>query len=164
MLVSRISAQLRPLLLHSFRGIHASHSAAAAWKIGNLNHVAIACPDLEKATSLYRDILGAKVSEKQALHDHGVYVVFVQLGEAKIELLHPLGDKSPIQKFLQRNKNGGVHHICIEVDNIEAAMKDLKSKNIGLLSEKSKIGAHGKPVVFLNPKDCNGVLVEVEEK
>ncbi|XP_041373958.1 methylmalonyl-CoA epimerase, mitochondrial-like isoform X2 [Gigantopelta aegis] len=115
MLVSRISAQLRPLLLHSFRGIHASHSAAAAWKIGNLNHVAIACPDLEKATSLYRDILGAKVSEKQALHDHGVYVVFVQLGEAKIELLHPLGDKSPIQKFLQRNKNGGVHHICIEV-------------------------------------------------
>ncbi|XP_065944484.1 methylmalonyl-CoA epimerase, mitochondrial isoform X3 [Magallana gigas] len=95
--------------------------------------------------------------------DHGVYTVFVELGETKIELLNPLGDKSPIQNFLDKNKSGGMHHICIEVDNINEAMKDLKSKGIRLLSEESKIGAHGKPVVFLHPKDCNGVLVELEQ-
>lgn len=119
--------------------------------------------DIDKAASMFRDVLGAKVSEKHPQPDHGVYTVFVELGETKIELLNPLGDKSPIQNFLDKNKSGGMHHICIEVDNINEAMKDLKSKGIRLLSEESKIGAHGKPVVFLHPKDCNGVLVELEQ-
>lgn len=136
---------------------------AAKWNIGKINHVAMATPDIDKAASMFRDVLGAKVSEKHPQPDHGVYTVFVELGETKIELLNPLGDKSPIQNFLDKNKSGGMHHICIEVDNINEAMKDLKSKGIRLLSEESKIGAHGKPVVFLHPKDCNGVLVELEQ-
>ncbi|KAK3097998.1 hypothetical protein FSP39_015182 [Pinctada imbricata] len=133
------------------------------WSIGKLNHVAMACPDIDKATALYRDVLGAKVSEKHPQPEHGVYTVFVELGETKLELLHPYGDKSPISGFLEKNKSGGMHHICIEVDDIEEAMKDLKSKNIRLLSDSARIGAHGKPVVFLHPKDCNGVLVELEQ-
>ncbi|XP_046373659.1 methylmalonyl-CoA epimerase, mitochondrial-like [Haliotis rufescens] len=140
-----------------------SSPSSQAWKVGKVNHIAIAVPDLEKATSLYRDVLGARVSDKQPQPDHGVYTVFVELGDTKIELLNPLGDKSPIQNFLDKNKSGGMHHICIEVDNIKEAMKDLKSRNIRCLTEDAKIGAHGKPVVFLHPKDCNGVLVELEE-
>lgn len=141
----------------------ASVTCAPAWKIGKVNHVAIATPDIEKAASLYRDILGAKVSEKHPQEEHGVYTVFVELGDTKVELLSPLGDKSPIQGFLDKNKAGGMHHICLEVSDIKAAMVDLKAKNIRLLSSEAKIGAHGKPVVFLHPKDCNGVLVELEE-
>ncbi|XP_072258390.1 methylmalonyl-CoA epimerase, mitochondrial isoform X1 [Pyxicephalus adspersus] len=133
------------------------------WNLGRLNHVAIAVPDLEKAKSVYENVLGAKVSETVPLPEHGVYTVFVELGNTKLELLHPLGQNSPISGFLQKNKAGGMHHICIEVDNIKAAMSDLKKKNIRLLSEEPKIGAHGKPVVFLHPKDCNGVLLELEE-
>ncbi|XP_033729823.1 methylmalonyl-CoA epimerase, mitochondrial-like [Pecten maximus] len=95
--------------------------------------------------------------------DHGVYTVFIELGDTKLELLNPMGDNSPIQNFLDKNKNGGMHHICIEVDNITEAMKDVKAKGIRLLSSEAKIGAHGKLVVFLHPKDCNGVLVELEE-
>ncbi|XP_048734563.1 methylmalonyl-CoA epimerase, mitochondrial [Ostrea edulis] len=136
---------------------------AAKWNIGKINHVAIATPDIEKAASMFRDVLGAKVSEKNPQPEHGVYTVFVELGETKIELLNPLGSKSPIQNFLDKNKSGGMHHICIEVDDITEAMKDLKSKGVRLLSEEAKIGAHGKPVVFLHPKDCNGVLVELEQ-
>ncbi|XP_074654933.1 methylmalonyl-CoA epimerase, mitochondrial-like [Tubulanus polymorphus] len=134
------------------------------WKLGRLNHVAIAVPDLEKATALYRDVLGAKVSERQALPEHGVYTVFIELGNTKFELLHPLGEKSPIEGFLKKNKSGGMHHVCIEVKNIEEAMKDLKKLGVRLLSETTKIGAHNKPVVFLHPKDCDGVLVELEEE
>lgn len=135
----------------------------ALWKLGRLNHVAIATPDLKKSTALYRDVFGAEVSDVEALPDHGVYTVFVKLDNTKLELLHPLGDNSPIQNFLQNNKNGGIHHICIEVNDIHAAMKDLKGQNIRCLSNEPKIGAHGKPVVFLHPKDCAGVLVELEE-
>uniref|UniRef100_A0A3Q4BQE9 Methylmalonyl-CoA epimerase, mitochondrial n=1 Tax=Mola mola TaxID=94237 RepID=A0A3Q4BQE9_MOLML len=133
------------------------------WKLGRLNHIAIAVPDMEKATALYRDVLGATVSEKVPLPEHGVYTVFVELGNTKLELLHPLGEKSPIAGFLQKNKSGGMHHICIEVDDINAAIADLKAKNIRTLSAEPRIGAHGKPVMFLHPKDCDGVLVELEE-
>uniref|UniRef100_A0A8C1Y0A8 Methylmalonyl-CoA epimerase, mitochondrial n=1 Tax=Cyprinus carpio TaxID=7962 RepID=A0A8C1Y0A8_CYPCA len=133
------------------------------WKLGRLNHVAIAVPDLEKATALYRDVLGARVSATVPLPEHGVYTVFVELGNTKLELLHPLGEKSPIAGFLQKNKSGGMHHICIEVDDINAAIVDLKEKKIRLLSPEPRIGAHGKPVMFLHPKDCDGVLVEIEQ-
>ncbi|XP_044062298.1 methylmalonyl-CoA epimerase, mitochondrial isoform X2 [Siniperca chuatsi] len=133
------------------------------WKLGRLNHIAIAVPDMETATALYRDVLGATVSDKVPLPEHGVYTVFVELGNTKLELLHPLGEKSPIAGFLQKNKSGGMHHICIEVDNINAAIADLKAKNIRTLSAEPLIGAHGKPVMFLHPKDCDGVLVELEE-
>ncbi|KAM5171142.1 methylmalonyl-CoA epimerase, mitochondrial isoform 2-T2 [Mantella aurantiaca] len=141
----------------------AQNIPASMWKLGRLNHVAIAVPDLEKAKFLYQNVLGAQVSETVPLPEHGVYTVFVELGNTKLELLHPLGQNSPISGFLQKNKAGGMHHICIEVDDIKKAMSDLKNKNIRLLSEEPKIGAHGKPVVFLHPKDCDGVLVELEQ-
>ncbi|XP_005357861.1 methylmalonyl-CoA epimerase, mitochondrial [Microtus ochrogaster] len=133
------------------------------WNLGRLNHVAIAVPDLGKASSFYRDVLGAQVSEAVPLPEHGVSVVFVSLGNTKMELLHPLGSDSPITGFLQKNKAGGMHHVCIEVDNINAAVTDLKKKKIRSLSDEVKIGAHGKPVIFLHPKDCGGVLVELEQ-
>jgi methylmalonyl-CoA/ethylmalonyl-CoA epimerase len=133
------------------------------WRLGALNHVAIAVPDLDKATAFYRDVLGGNVSEAVPLPEHGVTTVFVNLGNTKLELLHPLGENSPIENFLIKNKQGGIHHICIEVDDIEAAMKDVKRQGIRTLSEQTKIGAHNKPVVFLHPKDCGGVLVELEQ-
>ncbi|CAJ0915491.1 16995_t:CDS:2 [Entrophospora sp. SA101] len=173
------------------------------WELGKLNHVAIAVPNLEKAIDFYKNILRAKeVSEAVEQPEHGVYTVFVSLGNTKIELLHPYGDKSPIQNFLEKNKNGGIHHVCIEVNNVTEAVKELtekgvraldpepkieKNKNGGIhhvcievnnvteavkeLTEKGvraldpepKIGAHGNPVIFLHPKDCGGVLVELEE-
>ncbi|XP_040825576.1 methylmalonyl-CoA epimerase, mitochondrial [Ochotona curzoniae] len=141
-----------------------SHGVAGpVWNLGRLNHVAIAVPDLEKATAFYKNVLGAQVSETVPLPDHGVSVVFVNLGNTKMELLHPLGSDSPIAGFLQKNKAGGMHHVCIEVDNINEAVMDLKKKKIRSLSEEVKIGAHGKPVIFLHPKDCGGVLVELEQ-
>uniref|UniRef100_A0A8D0HWB0 Methylmalonyl-CoA epimerase, mitochondrial n=1 Tax=Sphenodon punctatus TaxID=8508 RepID=A0A8D0HWB0_SPHPU len=152
----------------TIRTLLASYSSSqkvpySLWKLGRLNHVAIAVPDLEKAQSFYRDVLGAQVSETLPLPEHGVYTVFVELGNTKLELLHPLGERSPIESFLQKHKLGGMHHICIEVDNITAAVAELKEKKIRILSEEPKIGAHGKPVIFLHPKDCNGVLVELEQ-
>lgn len=135
----------------------------AVWKLGRLNHVAIATPNLEKASALYKNVLGAEISEPQALPEHGVTTVFVHLGNTKLELLHPLGEKSPIQGFLDKNKAGGLHHICIEVDDIHSAMKEVKQKGIRCLSEEPRIGAHNKPVVFLHPKDCAGVLIELEQ-
>lgn len=133
-------------------------------KLGRLNHVAIATPNLKKATDMYKNILGAKVSAAEDLPAHGVTTVFVDLGNTKIELLHPFGEKSPIQNFLDKNKDGGIHHICIEVDDIHVAVDSLKSTGvIRILDPKPKIGAHGKPVVFLHPKDCGGVLVELEQ-
>uniref|UniRef100_A0A8C1WZF8 Methylmalonyl-CoA epimerase, mitochondrial n=1 Tax=Cyprinus carpio TaxID=7962 RepID=A0A8C1WZF8_CYPCA len=116
-------------------------------KLGRINHVAIR----------------ARVSATVPLPEHGVYTVFVELGNTKLELLHPLGEKSPIAGFLQKNKAGGMHHICIEVDDINAAIVYLKEKKIRLLSPEPPIGAHGKPVMFLHPKDCGGVLVEIEQ-
>ncbi|XP_021515625.1 methylmalonyl-CoA epimerase, mitochondrial [Meriones unguiculatus] len=148
----------------SFSTSQSLHQASSpVWSLGRLNHVAIAVPDLEKASSFYRDVLGAQVSEAVPLPEHGVSVVFVNLGNTKMELLHPLGSDSPISSFLQKNKAGGIHHVCIEVDNINSAVMDLKKKKIRSLTDEAKIGAHGKPVIFLHPKDCGGVLVELEQ-
>src|SRR5690606_14416896 len=132
--------------------------------LGRLNHVAIAVPDLAKATALYRDGLGARVSQPEHLAEHGVTVVFVDLGNSKVELLYPLGEDSPIASFLERNPSGGMHHVCYEVDNLLAAAERLKDAGARILGDgKPKIGAHGKPVLFLHPKDFFGTLVELEE-
>ena len=132
--------------------------------IGRLNHVALAVPDLAKATALYRDTLGGTVSEPQALPEHGVTVVFVELPNTKVELLEPLGDGSPIAAFLEKSPSGGMHHICYEVDNILAAAEKLKADGARVLGNgEPKIGAHGKPVLFLHPKDFTGTLVELEQ-
>lgn len=132
--------------------------------IGRLNHVAIAVPNLAQASELYRQTLGADVSDPVPQPAHGVTVVFVTLPNTKIELLEPLGDKSPIAAFLERNATGGIHHICYEVDNIIAARDRLKAAGARVLGDgEPKIGAHGKPVLFLHPKDFNGTLVEIEE-
>jgi methylmalonyl-CoA/ethylmalonyl-CoA epimerase len=132
--------------------------------IGRLNHVAIAVPDLEAATATYRDVLGAKVSEPVPQPAHGVTVVFVELPNTKIELLHPMGEKSPIQGFLDKNASGGIHHVCYEVDDILAARDKLKAEGMRVLGDgEPKIGAHDKPVLFLHPKDFNGTLVELEQ-
>jgi len=131
--------------------------------LGRLNHVAIAVPNMTKASDFYKN-LGASVSEPMPQPEHGVYTVFVDLGNTKIELLHPYGDKSPIANFLAKNKDGGIHHVCIEVDKIDDAIAKAKSLGIRTLGDTWKIGAHGKPVMFLHPKDCNGVLTELEQK
>ena len=132
--------------------------------IGRLNHVAIAVPDLEAASALYRDSLGAKVGAPQEEPDHGVTVVFIELPNTKIELLHPLGEDSPINGFLQKNPAGGIHHICYEVEDILAARDRLKAQGARVLGNgEPKTGAHGKPVLFLHPKDFTGTLIELEE-
>lgn len=132
--------------------------------IGRLNHVAIAVPDLEKATARYRDMLGARVSEPQDLHEHGVTVVFVQLDNSKLELLHPLGASSPIAGFLDKHPNGGIHHLCFEVADLAAASATLVAEGARVLGDgRPKIGAHGLPVLFLHPKDFDGTLIELEE-
>ena len=132
--------------------------------IGKLNHVAIAVPDLVAATAQYRDVMGAEVSDPVDLPEHGVTTVFVNLPNTKIELLHPLGEGSPISGFLERNSAGGVHHLCYEVADIVAAKDQLVAAGMRILGDGSpKIGAHGKPVLFLHPKDCCGTLIEIEE-
>ncbi|HYM31104.1 MAG TPA: methylmalonyl-CoA epimerase [Candidatus Cybelea sp.] len=132
--------------------------------IGRLNHVAIAVPDLAAAAATYRDTLGAKVSAPQPEPDHGVTVVFVDLGNTKIELLHPLGANSPIANFLERNASGGIHHVCYEVADIIAARDKLKAEGARVLGDgEPKIGAHKKPVLFLHPKDFSGTLIELEQ-
>ena len=132
--------------------------------IGRLNHVAIAVPDLASAAALYRGSLGAQVSAPQPEPEHGVTVVFVNLPNTKIELLEPLGEGSPIAAFLERNPAGGIHHICYEVGDINAARDKLKATGARVLGDgEPKIGAHGKPVLFLHPKDFCGTLVELEQ-
>ena len=132
--------------------------------IGRLNHVAIAVPDLDAAVALYRDTLGADVAAPQDEPDHGVTVVFITLPNTKIELLHPLGTDSPIAGFLAKNPSGGIHHICYEVDDIMAARDKLLAKGARVLGDgTAKIGAHGKPVLFLHPKDFIGTLIELEQ-
>lgn len=132
--------------------------------IGKLNHVAIVVPDLAKATATYRDSLGATVSTPQQLPEHGVTVVFVELPNTKVELLEPLGEHSPVAKFLERNADGGMHHICYDVEDIIAARDQLIATGARVLgSGEPKIGAHGKPVLFLHPKDFCGTLVEIEQ-
>lgn len=132
--------------------------------IGRLNHVAIAVPDLDAAIATYRDTLGAEVGAPQDEPDHGVTVVFITLPNTKIELLFPLGDNSPINGFLEKNPSGGIHHICYEVEDILVARDRLQAQGARVLgSGEPKIGAHGKPVLFLHPKDFTGTLVELEQ-
>jgi len=132
--------------------------------IGRLNHVAIAVADIATASRLYRESLGAEVSAPAALPEHGVTVVFVQLPNTKVELLQPLGANSPIAKFLEKNPDGGMHHMCFEVDDIITARDALKASGARVLGNgEPKIGAHGKPVLFLHPKDFQGTLIELEQ-
>ncbi|PWJ89761.1 MULTISPECIES: methylmalonyl-CoA epimerase [Mesorhizobium] len=132
--------------------------------LGRLNHVALAVPDLTAAVAAYRNTLGAEVTEPQALPEHGVRVVFVNVGNTKIELLEPLGEGSPIAAFLAKNPSGGMHHLCYEVDDILAARDQLKAAGARVLGDGNpKIGAHGKPVLFLHPKDFFGTLIELEQ-
>jgi methylmalonyl-CoA/ethylmalonyl-CoA epimerase len=132
--------------------------------IGRLNHVAIAVKDIAKAAGVYRDTLGAEISAAVAQPEHGVTTVFVLLPNTKIELLEPLGEGSPIAKFLERSPEGGIHHLCYEVDDIRSARDRLKAQGVRVLGDgEPKIGAHGKPVLFLHPKDLCGTLIEIEE-
>ena len=132
--------------------------------IGRLNHVAIAVPDLSAAADLYRNAFGATVSAPMALPEHGVTTVFVELPNSKIELLHPLGENSPIAKFLRRNPGGGIHHLCYEVADIEQATQRLVGEGMRILGDgKPKLGAHGKLVIFLHPADAIGTLIELEQ-
>ncbi|MGO4524001.1 methylmalonyl-CoA epimerase [Microvirga sp. 2MCAF35] len=132
--------------------------------IGRLNHVAIAVPDIAAAAEMYRKTLGAEVSAPEALEEHGVTVVFITLPNTKIELLEPLGGESPVARFLERNPDGGMHHVCYEVDDIIAARDQLVNSGARVLgSAEPRIGAHGKPVLFLHPKDFNGTLIELEQ-
>ena len=132
--------------------------------IGRLNHVAIAVPDLEAAAAQYRDTLGAEVGAPQDEPDHGVTVVFITLPNTKVELLYPLGESSPIAGFLEKNPSGGIHHMCYEVEDIRAAAAKLTASGARVLGDgEPKIGAHGKPVLFLHPKDFTGTLIELEE-
>ncbi len=132
--------------------------------IGNLNHVAVVVPDLEAAARVYRDTLGARVTEPVDLPAHGVTTVFVELPNTKIELLHPLGEDSPVAKFLERNPDGGTHHLCYEVDDIISARDRLVSAGARVLGDgEPRNGAHDKPVLFLHPKDFCGTLIEIEQ-
>lgn len=132
--------------------------------LGRVNHIAVAVPDLAAATASYRDTLGAKVSQAQALPEHGVTVVFVELENTKVELLEPLGEGSPIAAFLEKNPSGGMHHICYEVTDILAARDQLSASGARVLGTgEPRIGAHGKPVLFLHPKDFFGTLIELEQ-
>src|SRR5210317_1893611 len=153
--------------------LHQGHRTPITWPnvpaeecqmIGRLNHVAIAVPDLEAAAAQYRDTLGARVGAPQDEPDHGVTVVFIELPNTKIELLYPLGEASPIAGFLEKNPSGGIHHICYEVEDILAARDKLQASGARVLGTgEPKIGAHGKPVLFLHPKDFTGTLVELEQ-
>jgi methylmalonyl-CoA/ethylmalonyl-CoA epimerase len=132
--------------------------------LGRLNHVAIVVPDLAAATALYRDTMGATVSEAVDQPAHGVTTVFIELPNTKIELLHPLGENSPVAAFLAKNPSGGMHHVCYEVEDIDAAVAQVTAGGMRVLGDgKPRIGAHGKPVVFLHPKDACGTLVELEQ-
>jgi methylmalonyl-CoA/ethylmalonyl-CoA epimerase len=132
--------------------------------IGRLNHIAIAVPDIAAASRLYQGTLGAEVSAPEKLPEHGVTVVFITLPNTKIELLEPLGEASPIARFLDKNPDGGIHHVCYEVEDISAARDRLVASGARVLgSGEPKVGAHGKPVLFLHPKDFNGALIELEQ-
>ena len=132
--------------------------------IGKLNHIAIATPKLDEAVKTYKNMLGVKISSPIDQINHGVKVVFIELQNTKIELLEPLGEKSPIENFLEKNKKGGIHHICFEVEDINSAILRLKKDGATVLGDgEAKIGAHGNPVIFLHPKDFNGTLIELEE-
>ncbi|KAJ5075120.1 methylmalonyl-coa epimerase [Anaeramoeba ignava] len=133
------------------------------FEIGRFNHIAIAVPDLKKAGEMYKNTFGAEISEIMHLPEHGVSTIFVKLANTKIELLHPLGEKSPIKGFLEKNPMGGIHHMCLEVENIQKAIKQMEKSNIKTIGKEPKIGAHNKPVIFLHPKSVGGVLIELEQ-
>ena len=133
--------------------------------IGKLNHVAIAVPDITEASKNYRNVFGTKVSEQIDQPEHGVKIVFIELPNTQIELISPLNKNSPISKFLKKNPNGGIHHLCYEVENIDLAIEKLSEKDfIPLGPRKPKLGAHGKPVIFLHPSQCNGTLIELQQE
>ncbi|CAL8089308.1 unnamed protein product [Calicophoron daubneyi] len=132
------------------------------WKVTGLNHVAIAVPNVEKAAQFYRETYGLEVDPPKKAEAHGVCFSFVHMGNTKIELISPLNDKSPIAKFMEKNKNGGIHHICIEVDKLDPTIASLKEKNIRFTAPEPKIGASGVPVIFAHPKDTQSVLTEFE--
>ena len=132
--------------------------------IGRLNHIAIAVPNITKASDMWQKALGANVSKPQTLPEHGVKVVFIESPNTKVELLEPLNENSPISKFLIKNPNGGMHHICYEVGDLKSASKKLKEAGASILGDGNpKIGAHGNPVIFLQPSDFSGTLIELEE-
>lgn len=132
--------------------------------IGCLNHVALVVPDLDQACRMYRNVLGALVSDPVSLPEHGVTVVFVDVSNTRVELLHPLGEHSPVAGFLDKNPGGGMHHLCYDVEDIQGARDHLKAHGMRVLGNgETKIGAHGKPVLFLHPKDVFGVLVELQQ-
>eukprot|EP00045_Choanoeca_perplexa_P001348 m.19048 g.19048 ORF g.19048 m.19048 type:complete len:166 (-) comp10887_c0_seq2:104-601(-) len=146
----------------SFRAL--SQGPGLPFSLGKVNHVAIAVPDMNKAAAMYKNVLGAHVSSEEPQPEHGVSTIFVNLGgDTQIELIHPLGDTSPIANFLEKNEMGGIHHISIEVSDLKAAITQVKAQNIRTLAPEPKIGAHGVPVMFLHPKDCGGVLVELQQ-
>jgi len=155
---------MRPLQRLALLAIRARHERPEQDMIGRLNHVAIAVPDLAAAAAQYREILGATVGAPQDEPDHGVTVVFIDLLNTRIELLYPLGEDSPINGFLARNPAGGIHHMCYEVEDIRAARDRLLASGARVLGTgEPKTGAHGKPVLFLHPKDFNGCLIELEQ-
>ena len=132
--------------------------------IGRLNHIAIAVPNITKASYMWQKALGANVSQPQTLHEHGVKIVFIESPNTKVELLEPLSENSPISNFLKKNPNGGMHHICYEVSDLKSASKKLKEEGVTILGDGNpKIGAHGNPVIFLQPSDFSGTLIELEE-
>ncbi|KAI7838542.1 hypothetical protein COHA_007685 [Chlorella ohadii] len=159
---SRLTAFAQQAAQHLSSTAAAAAAATPPPSVGRLNHVAIAVPNVREAAAKYRDVLGLKVSEPQALPAHGVTVAFVDLGNTKLELLEPLGAASPIAKFLDKNAAGGIHHICLEVEDIQASAAHA-ARGARLLDPQPKPGAHGTPVVFLHPKDMCGVLTELEE-
>ena len=133
--------------------------------IGKLNHVAIAVPDIIKASETYKNTLGAEISEPVEQPEHGVKVIFITLSNTKIELISPIGEDSPISKFLEKNKNGGIHHLCYEVQNLDLAIKKLSEKKFKIIGVGiPKLGAHGKPVIFLHPSGFNGTLIELQQE
>ena len=133
--------------------------------LNKLNHIAIVVPDINKAKQIYQTKFNANVSEVKNYKEHGVTVVFIKLKNTKIELMQPYGNNSPIQNFLDKHPEGGIHHICIEVDDIDKSHKLLKEKNVGILgNDKPVVGSHNKPILFLHPKDFCGTLIELEEK
>ena len=132
--------------------------------IGRLNHVALVVDDLDKACHSWKHYLGASISDRQPLPEHGVTVVFIDLPNTRIELLEPLGDGSPVSRFLEKNKHGGIHHVCLEVTDIIASRDSLQAKGVRVLGDgKPKTGAHGNPVIFMHPSDFHGTLIELEE-
>lgn len=148
-------------MLGSAHGVRTAHESS----IVKMSHIAVAVPSIEKAAKMYRDALGAVVSTPQSLPEHGVVAAFVRLGNTELELLEPLGESSPIQRFLEKNPNGSIHHVCIQVSNLSSALRKAEENGLKVIGDnvQGKVGAHGNPVAFLHPKDTYGTLIELEQ-